>query len=65
MEKIVKPDISKMPTLSELEKNFAQWGQDFETHLKKGGKSSDFTFHKQKGLYNEIRHQLSLITAAI
>ena len=64
MEKIIKPDISTIPTLSELKKNFVQWGQDFEKHLKKGGKSSDFTFNKQKGLYNEIRHQLSLITAA-
>jgi hypothetical protein len=61
MEKITKTPLSDIPSLSELEKNYIQWGQEFSDHLKTPkGKSSDFTW--KGGLYNKIRHQLCLIT---
>jgi uncharacterized protein (TIGR02646 family) len=60
MEKITKPSISDIPTLIELSNNYIQWGKDFAEKLGKGGKSSAFTW--KGGLYNEMRHQLCLIT---
>ena len=59
MEKITKPDLSTIPELSELEKHFLKWGQEFEKLLQNSGKSSNFTW--RGGLYEEIRTQLSLI----
>lgn len=60
MEKIIKPNLSTIPTLSDLAANFIQWGQDFEKFLQEGGKSAKFSW--KGGLYNEIRNQLYIIT---
>jgi hypothetical protein len=60
MEKITKTPLSDLPTLGELEKNYIQWGQEFETKLKNGGKSTNFAW--KGGLYNEMRRQLAVIT---
>lgn len=62
MEKITKLAVTEIPTLSELEKNYIQWGQEFSEQLQKGGKSLKFNFDRKKGLYNEMRNQLCLIT---
>ncbi len=60
MEKITKTPLSALPSLSELASNYVQWGKEFDEKLKNKGKSSDFTW--KGGLYEEMRHQLCLIT---
>jgi uncharacterized protein (TIGR02646 family) len=60
MEKITKPSISNIPTLTELSNNYIQWSKDFAEKLKKDGKSSTFAW--KSGLYNELRNQLCFIT---
>ncbi len=60
MEKITKPLIADIETLTLLRDNYIRWGQEFSEHLNRGGKSSAFAW--KGGIYNEIRHQLSLIT---
>lgn len=57
MEKITKPAVTDIPTLSELAKNYEQWGEEFSELLQKGGKSSKFNFDRKIGLYNEMRNQ--------
>ncbi len=62
MEKITKTPIKDIPELSELAENYEQWGKEFAEKLDKGGKSSDFSFYRKKGLYEVMRSQLCLIT---
>jgi uncharacterized protein (TIGR02646 family) len=62
MEKIIKPPLTSLPVLSKLAQNYVVWGQEFQKILQEGGKSSQFSFHRAKGLYKTMRDQLCLIT---
>ena len=60
MEKITKPRIAEIEILTLLRDNYIQWGQAFSELLSRGGKSSAFAW--KGGIYEEMRHHLSLIT---
>jgi hypothetical protein len=62
MEKIIKPALSSIPNLHKLEANYVQWGQEFQKLLADGGKSTSFSFHRSKGIYQTMRNELCAIT---
>ncbi len=62
MEKIIKPTLASIPALRKLAENYVKWGQDFQTLLANGGKSSSFKFERSTGLYQKMRDELCAIT---